>query len=179
LTGMVLELQNELDNLKKSVYSHPWVLTDSGDSWHVRSASGLPLNELAAISGLELGLRIARFYPSARTDQPNPDPVCEEVPDLVPTEKAGNGTPNPLTRRETQILTYIADGGTNKQIAALLRISEQTIKNHVSAILRKLHAHDCTHAVTLALRHGWFDTESKPEAKAVLPSRELVGSPPV
>jgi DNA-binding CsgD family transcriptional regulator len=178
LTSMVLELQNELDSLKKSTYSHPWVLADSGNSRHVRPASGLPLNELAAISGLELGLRIARFYPSTRIGQPNPDPMCEEVFDLVPAEKAGNGMPTPLTRRETQILTYVADGCTNRQIAALLRISEQTIKNHVSAILRKLHANDRTHAVTLALRHGWFDTESKPEAKAVLSSRELVSSPP-
>ncbi|MDD5082058.1 MAG: LuxR C-terminal-related transcriptional regulator, partial [Dehalococcoidales bacterium] len=62
----------------------------------------------------------------------------------------------PLTHRETQILTHIADGNTNKQIAHILNISEQTIKNHVSAILRKLSANDRAHAVVLAIRHGWI-----------------------
>ncbi len=60
----------------------------------------------------------------------------------------------PLTQRETQILNHIADGKTNKQIARILQISEQTIKNHVSAILRKLNANDRAHAVVLAIRRG-------------------------
>ncbi len=65
----------------------------------------------------------------------------------------------PLTPRETQILNYIAEGNTNKQIAGILQISEQTIKNHVSAILRKLNANDRAHAVVLAIRHGWISVE--------------------
>ncbi len=68
----------------------------------------------------------------------------------------------PLTPRETQILNYVADGNTNKQIARILEISEQTIKNHVSAILRKLNANDRAHAVVLAIRHGWISAEEKP-----------------
>ena len=62
----------------------------------------------------------------------------------------------PLTQRERQILTYVADGNTNKQIAHILKISEQTIKNHVSAILRKLNANDRAHAVVLAIKSGWI-----------------------
>ena len=68
----------------------------------------------------------------------------------------------PLTLRETQILNYVAEGNTNKQIARILQISEQTIKNHVSAILRKLNANDRAHAVVLAIRHGWISAEEKP-----------------
>jgi two-component system response regulator DegU len=60
----------------------------------------------------------------------------------------------PLTRRETQILNYIAEGNTNKEIANKLEISEQTVKSHVSAILRKLNANDRAHAVALVMRHG-------------------------
>jgi two-component system response regulator DegU len=67
----------------------------------------------------------------------------------------------PLTQRETQILNYIADGNTNKQIARILRISEQTIKNHVSAILRKLNANDRAHAVVLAIKSGWIMVDTK------------------
>ncbi len=65
----------------------------------------------------------------------------------------------PLTSRETQILNYIADGNSNKQIASILQISEQTIKNHVSNILHKLNANDRTHAVFLAIRYGWISAE--------------------
>jgi two-component system response regulator DegU len=72
------------------------------------------------------------------------------------------GVAAPLTRRETQILTYIAEGNSNKEIAHILEISEQTIKNHVSAILRKLNANDRAHAVALALRSGWISPETKP-----------------
>ena len=61
----------------------------------------------------------------------------------------------PLTHREIQILSYIANGSTNKQVAHVLGISEQTIKNHVSAILRKLNANDRAHAVALAIRNQW------------------------
>jgi DNA-binding NarL/FixJ family response regulator len=67
----------------------------------------------------------------------------------------------PLTNRERQILTYVADGNTNKQIAHILEISEQTIKNHVSAILRKLSANDRAHAVVLAIRNGWISIGEK------------------
>jgi DNA-binding NarL/FixJ family response regulator len=76
--------------------------------------------------------------------------------------KTLEGIAAPLTRRETQILTYIAEGHSNKEIAHILEISEQTIKNHVSAILRKLNANDRAHAVALALHSGWISPEAKP-----------------
>jgi RNA polymerase sigma factor (sigma-70 family) len=61
---------------------------------------------------------------------------------------------SPLTPRETEILQYIAKGYLNKQIAAELGISEQTIKNHVTSILRKLNANARTEAVVVAIRQG-------------------------
>jgi two-component system, NarL family, response regulator DegU len=60
----------------------------------------------------------------------------------------------PLTRRETEVLTLIAGGNSNKKIAIILNISEQTIKNHVSAILKKLCANDRAHAVVLGIKKG-------------------------
>ncbi|MDO8530612.1 MAG: response regulator transcription factor [Dehalococcoidia bacterium] len=62
----------------------------------------------------------------------------------------------PLSPRETEVLTVISSGKSNKEIACLLHISEQTVKNHVNAILRKIEANDRTHAVVRALRHGWI-----------------------
>jgi DNA-binding NarL/FixJ family response regulator len=61
---------------------------------------------------------------------------------------------SPLTPREIEILQYIAQGFLNKQIAAELGISEQTIKNHVTSILRKLNANARTEAVVVAIRQG-------------------------
>ena len=61
---------------------------------------------------------------------------------------------SPLTPRETQILNYMAKGYLNKQIAGMLDISEQTIKNHVTSILRKLGANARTQAVITAVRRG-------------------------
>ena len=61
---------------------------------------------------------------------------------------------SPLTPRETEILNYIAQGYLNKQIAIVLGISEQTIKNHVTSILRKLNANARTEAVVVGLKQG-------------------------
>lgn len=65
----------------------------------------------------------------------------------------------PLTPKELEILTYVAGGYMNKQIAYKLSISEQTIKNHMSSILRKLDANDRTQAVVLAMRYGWISSQ--------------------
>jgi len=61
---------------------------------------------------------------------------------------------SPLTPRETEILNYMAKGHLNKQIASMLDISEQTIKNHVTSILRKLDANARTQAVITAVKRG-------------------------
>ena len=63
----------------------------------------------------------------------------------------------PLSPREMQILDNIAQGMTNKQVAYALTISEQTVKNHMSSILRKLSVNDRTQAVVYAMRQGWIE----------------------
>ena len=73
----------------------------------------------------------------------------------------------PLTHREKQILSYVADGNTNKQIAYMLGISDQTIKNHISAIMRKMNANDRAHAVAIALCNGWLSMARKHEDMVV------------
>jgi len=61
---------------------------------------------------------------------------------------------SPLTPRETEILDHMAQGYLNKQIADVLSVSEQTIKNHITSILRKLNANARTHAVVIAIKKG-------------------------
>jgi DNA-binding NarL/FixJ family response regulator len=61
----------------------------------------------------------------------------------------------PLSPREMEILQYVTRGLSNKEIAARLGISHQTVKNHMTAILHKLDVEDRTQAAVYALRHGW------------------------
>ena len=59
-----------------------------------------------------------------------------------------------LTDRETEVLTLVAEGLANKEIARQLSISEKTVKNHISNIFSKLHVCDRTQAVLYAIRQG-------------------------
>ncbi len=62
----------------------------------------------------------------------------------------------PLSAREMEILTCITSGQSNKEIAKALGISRQTVKNHMTSILRKLAVNDRTQAAVYALRRGWI-----------------------
>lgn len=62
-----------------------------------------------------------------------------------------------LTQREIDVLRLAAVGKQNRVIAAELNISEQTVKSRVRSILAKLEAGDRTHAVTIAMRRGFFN----------------------
>ena len=62
----------------------------------------------------------------------------------------------PLSAREMEILEWVIQGMSNKEIAYQLGISHQTVKNHMTAILSKLGVADRTQAAVYALRHGWM-----------------------
>ena len=169
-------------------------------------------SDLASLSGIELGRKIAQHFPNTKVIILSPDPNDEELFEVIKTSAVAclskrasaeelastirrarsgeypineslmtrpkvakqvlnqfrgmartlEGIAAPLTKRETQILTYVAEGNSNKEIARILAISEQTIKNHVSAILRKLNVNDRAHAVALALRSGWISPDVRP-----------------
>jgi DNA-binding NarL/FixJ family response regulator len=70
----------------------------------------------------------------------------------------------PLTDRELEILRKVSDGMTNAEIGYALGISPQTVKNHVTSILRKLAVNDRTQAVVTALRRGWLTIDSDGES---------------
>jgi DNA-binding NarL/FixJ family response regulator len=59
-----------------------------------------------------------------------------------------------LTEREIEVLRHIARGNRNREIAALLFISEETVKVHIKHIMEKLRASDRTQAVAIAVRRG-------------------------
>jgi two-component system, NarL family, response regulator len=65
--------------------------------------------------------------------------------------------PNPLTQREQEVLTLIADGKTNNDIARILYISSGTVRVHVHSILHKLTVGDRVQAISIAQQQGWLD----------------------
>jgi DNA-binding NarL/FixJ family response regulator len=77
----------------------------------------------------------------------------------------GPGSPfHPLSEREAEVLACVVKGMRNKEIAFSLGISHQTVKNHVTSILRKFGVEDRTQAVVYALKRGWvrlFDKASQ------------------
>jgi DNA-binding NarL/FixJ family response regulator len=62
--------------------------------------------------------------------------------------------PDPLTVREEEVLRLVTTGLSNKEIAALLFISDGTVKSHVEHILRKLGVSDRAQAAVWAVRNG-------------------------
>ncbi len=93
--------------------------------------------------------------------QLHPD-IARRLMKAVPVD-AHNNVPKPvsipnelqgLTEREREVLGFIADGLTNREIAEKMVISEKTVKTHVSNLLDKLDLEDRTRAAIWALKHG-------------------------
>lgn len=82
--------------------------------------------------------------------------VERRVVDSMGTYRDAAEPLHPLSNREMEVLSYVTQGMSNKEIAMLLEISYQTVKNHVTSILRKLNVDDRTQAAVCALRRGWF-----------------------
>jgi DNA-binding NarL/FixJ family response regulator len=76
------------------------------------------------------------------------------IPSQVGRKLADRIKQQALTARELEVLQLVADGRRNKEIASILRISEETIQGHLKNILAKLDVHDRTEAVTIAIRRG-------------------------
>ena len=81
----------------------------------------------------------------------------KRLPPEVAAVLAEHAGEDELSARELDVLRLIAAGNANKEIAAQLSITEETVKSHVTSILSKLAANDRTHAVTIALKRGMLE----------------------
>jgi DNA-binding NarL/FixJ family response regulator len=81
----------------------------------------------------------------------------KRIPPEVATELAEHATDDSLSSREIGVLRLVSGGNANKEIAAQLSITEETVKGHIKNILAKLGANDRTHAVTIGLKRGIID----------------------
>lgn len=76
------------------------------------------------------------------------------IPPAIAAKLAGRISHSMLSRREIEVLQFVANGLTNKEIGSILRISDKTARNHVISLMAKLEAKDRTEAVTIAIRKG-------------------------
>jgi two-component system, NarL family, nitrate/nitrite response regulator NarL len=128
----------------------------------------------AAVEGLvALGREAATSISRVDAVEPRAQGPAPIEPDNARIEKAGatavpnGGTPNgsgessashePLTPRELELLRYMAEGYTNKEVARAMVLAEDTVKKGVQMLIAKLGAADRTHAVVLALRNHLID----------------------
>jgi DNA-binding NarL/FixJ family response regulator len=72
----------------------------------------------------------------------------------VAAEIAEHAADDALSPREVEVLRLVAGGNANKEVAARLSLTEETVKSHIRNILAKLGANDRTHAVAIGLRRG-------------------------
>jgi NarL family two-component system response regulator LiaR len=92
--------------------------------------------------------QVARGEPSLHPS------IARKVLQELGSPKSEETIPDPLTDRETEVLTLLAQGYDNKQIADKLVIAEVTVRTHISRILDKLHLANRVQATLYALRKG-------------------------
>ncbi|HEV8670180.1 MAG TPA: response regulator [Candidatus Limnocylindria bacterium] len=127
----------------------------------------------AAVEGLvALGREAATSIAKTEVTEPRtlapiepiePESAAKIPQRVVPNGAAPNGsgegtlTHEPLTPRELELLRYMAEGYTNKEVARAMVLAEDTVKKGVQMLIAKLGAADRTHAVVLALRNHLID----------------------
>lgn len=82
------------------------------------------------------------------------------IPPEIAAAMASHVADDELSARELQILRHVADGLSNKLIADRLSLSPDTVKSHLANAMAKLNANDRTHAVTIAVKRGYFDLDA-------------------
>jgi DNA-binding NarL/FixJ family response regulator len=128
--------------------AHVLMLTTYGGDGHAARALK------AGASGYLLKSMIRRDLPDAiRAVHSGRRRIVPEVADAL----ASHFTDDTLSSRELDVLQKIAKGNSNRRVATLLSISEDTVKTHMKNIMSKLGASDRTHAVMIALKRGMIE----------------------
>ncbi len=86
----------------------------------------------------------------------------------LPNDVSAADGPMPLSTRELAVLDCVAQGLSNREIADELFVSEQTVKNHMTSVLRKLNATDRVGAILHAVRQGWMEVTPPNTAQVAL-----------
>lgn len=111
---------------------------------------------LKKISGEELVAQIERAHAGAIVIDPGMAARAVDTAARLQRDEFWPGARRGLTQRESEILSFMVSGLSNRAIAVRLVISDETVKSHLRSIYRKLEVGDRTSAVATALREGIF-----------------------
>lgn len=110
------------------------------------------------LKNLEPGTWLEYLRAIASDEAPLSSELALRILQEFPVNKRLNSEQPPLTAREREILGWVAQGMTNREIAGVLHISDQTVKNHLKNILQKLHLENRVQLTRYALEQGWIDS---------------------
>jgi DNA-binding NarL/FixJ family response regulator len=120
--------------------------------------------DVQAIKAFKAGARAYLLKSSLRSNLLNTIRAVHDGRKVIPPEIAGamasHIVDDELSSRELEILRHVADGLSNKLIADRLALSPDTVKSHLANAMAKLNANDRTHAVTIAVKRGYFDLDA-------------------
>lgn len=119
-------------------------------------ASGYLLKDLA-VDAVTDAVRVAARGESSFSPQ-MASKLVAGFNEMVGRASRGEGEAR-LTRREREVLDFVAKGWSNRKIADTMHLSENTVKNHLRNLCEKLDAHTRTEAVTRAVKEGWITLE--------------------
>jgi DNA-binding NarL/FixJ family response regulator len=111
---------------------------------------------LKRISGEELVAQIERAHAGDTVIDPGMAARAVDTAARLQRDEYWPGARQGLTQRESEILSFMVSGLSNRAIAARLVIGDETVKSHLRSIYRKLEVGDRTSAVATALREGIF-----------------------
>ena len=128
------------------------VLTSSNDPFFLLQSASLGVKDyvLDSIAGLELIQNIQNVYYGIGVSQNDAWKQTLETMNSPQFQKVHQK----LTVREQEVLRFLVQGKSNKEIAAQLNVTADTIKEHLIRIFRKIDAHDRTEAAVWAVRKG-------------------------
>jgi DNA-binding NarL/FixJ family response regulator len=111
---------------------------------------------LKRISGEELVAQLERAHAGDTVIDPGMAARAVDTAARLQRDEYWPGARHGLTQRESEILSFMVSGLSNRAIAARLVIGDETVKSHLRSIYRKLEVGDLTSAVATALREGIF-----------------------
>jgi DNA-binding NarL/FixJ family response regulator len=154
---MLLDLrlpdQSGFDVVRTILKSHPdgriIILSSAQGDASIYTAISLGVKGylLKGIDGATLAEQVRHVVAGGRSLSPE---AAEKLSQYITSGK--------LSDREVEVLGLISQGKSNKEIAELLFVTDNTVKMHVKKILLKLHANDRTQAVVIAIQRGLLDT---------------------
>ncbi len=100
-----------------------------------------------------------------RGEAPISSPLAARILNEFVSKNSARDSHGTLTQREKEVLTLIAEGASNKEIAYRLKISENTVKNHLRNIMEKLHLQNRVQLAVFAVKKGLVkDTQDKDQS---------------